>query len=155
AESGSATGTRTFTLYKDSVTSANKVAEAVLTYSSANPAIYGGTIDFGSTTASSDTAALAAGWTNYKVSTSTSTSFISTEIAAGGSKTFILVADTTTPKTTNNATSYINPTIKASGTATGGTFYGITWADGDTSTGTGITTVDTLPLDSTSKTLSW
>lgn len=151
-ESGSATGTRTFTIYKDSVTTANKVAEAVLNYGTAAAGVYGGTIDFGSTTASSATAALASGWTNYTVATTSSTTFASTEIPSGGSKTFILVADTTTPKTTATVTTYLNPTIKASGSATGGTYYGIDWTDGEA---TGITTVDTLPLDTNSKTLSW
>jgi len=130
-----ATASRTFTLYKDSVNSSNKVAEATL--SSLSGGVYGGTITFGAATTTTT-------FSGYTVTANSN--FVSTEIAAGGSKTFILVADTTTPKAVNTATSYINPTIKAAG---------ITWADGDTSTGTSITVVDTLPLDSSSKTLSW
>lgn len=147
AEGGShATLTRTFSLYKDSVTTANLIGEEVLQSAVSANSTYGGTIDFGTTSAS----ALASGWTDYTVVTGSSTVFTTAgvEIPAGGSKTFILVADTTVPKITSTVTSYLNPTIKAS---IGGT-YGLTWTDGDA---TGITTVDTLPLDTTSKTLSW
>lgn len=145
-----ATATRTFSLYKDSITSANKVAEIVLksNVATTSDSTYGGTLNFGTTT---DADCITSGWTNYvEDSTSDNSTLVSTgvEIPAGGSKTFILVADTTTPKTTATATAYINPTIKASVSSV----YGLTWTDGDA---TGITTVDTLPLDSSSKTLSW
>jgi len=143
------TSSRTFTLYKDSVTTANKVAEMVLSEDDAATSTYGGTLTFGSSTASTG---IAAGFTGYIVTTGSGTAFVSTEIPAGGSKTFILVADTTTPKISSTVTTYLNPTIKASGTATGGTYYGIEWTDGEA---TAITTVDTLPLDTNSKTLSW
>ena len=89
------TSSRTFTLYKDSVTIANKVAEMVLSENDAATSTYGGTLTFGSSTASTG---IAAGFTNYIVTTGSGTAFTSTEIPAGGSKTFILVADTTTPK---------------------------------------------------------
>jgi hypothetical protein len=136
-------------LYKDSPTTANKVAEMVLSENDAATSTYGGTLTFGSSTASTG---ISAGFTNYIVTTGSGTAFVSTEIPAGGSKTFILVADTTTPKISSTVTTYLNPTIKASGTATGGTYYGIEWTDGEA---TAITTVDTLPLDTNSKTLSW
>lgn len=129
-ESTSATTTRTFTLYKDTKVSGNKVAELVLKTSTTTTNTFNGVLDFATTSSG-----ISSGFTGYTlVGGGTTTEFNSTEISSGGSKTFILVIDTTGPETTANNTSSVNVTLGADG---------LTWSDGEA---TGITVTNNLPM---------
>jgi len=129
--SDTVSSTRKFILYKDSISTANLVAQINL---EGKTATYGqGVLDFGA--ANIDANAIVSGFTGYTAtSTSVNTVMLAgVEIAAGGSKTFILVADIA-PKT--NASNDSTLSISLSST-------GLTWSDGEAAT---ITAVDTLPL---------
>jgi peptidoglycan hydrolase-like protein with peptidoglycan-binding domain len=122
-----ATATRTFTLYKDSIATANVVGELVLksNVATTSASTYGGVLNFGTT------AAIVSGFSNYVLDSSTA--MVSTEIAAGGSKTFILVADIA-PKTVAANDSTLSISIGSTG---------MFWTDGED---VNINAVDTLPL---------
>lgn len=121
------TNSRVFTLYKDSIATGNIVGRLTLAGESGDT--YGGVLDF-ATTGSTVT-----GFTGYTATATTNfTPSTGVEISSGSSKTFILVADTTVPKTTSTATVYVSATLAADG---------ITWSDGSATT---ITSVNNLPL---------
>ncbi len=127
-----ATLTRTFTLYKNgTISDANKIGQLVLQCALNTNCVYGGELDF-STTSS---AAIVSGFTSYTVVTGSSTVFTSTgvEISAGGSNNVVFVADTRCPEVTAEDTSYLSVDLSATG---------VTWSDGSA---TGVTDLNDLP----------
>ncbi len=125
-----ATVTRTFTLYKNgTISTSNKIAELVLQCGANTNCVYGGELDF-STTSSN---AIASGFTSYTVSSGTVFTSAGVEISAGSSNNIVFVADTRCPEITAADDSFLNTGLSATG---------VTWGDGSA---TGVTDLNDLP----------
>lgn len=125
-----ATVTRTFTLYKNgTISTSNKIAELVLQCDANTNCVYGGELDF-STTSSN---AIASGFTSYTVSSGTVFTSAGVEISAGSSNNIVFVADTRCPEITAADDSFLNTGLSATG---------VTWGDGSA---TSVTDLNDLP----------
>jgi len=135
-----ATTTRIFSLYKDNITSSgNMIAQLTMQCAKGSTCTYGGGYLNFATTSSTKT-----GFNNYTVVSGSTVNLPSTgiEIASGGSKTFILVADTSLPSAGSNTLSTVSVGL--------GESTALTWYDGEATT----SSTNGLPLSAYS-TASW